>query len=67
MTETTPDCCEYWPRLRPYLKWFEFVDEPNVYVMPLIRQTNLRVNFCPVCGKPRRSTIWNRNTHPEAV
>lgn len=62
--DTSPDCCSTWPSLRQSLNWFEFEDEPGVYVMPCIPGTNFRVKHCPICGEARRSAIWNSNTHP---
>ena len=67
MTNTTPDCCEVWPLLRPGLTWFEFADEPGVCAMASLQAGGRpwRVNHCPSCGAKRRMAIWNKNTHPE--
>jgi hypothetical protein len=69
MTPTTPACCDVWPLLRPYLRWYELDDEPGCFVMPCIPAggTARRVNYCPSCGTKRRSAVWNKNTDPEAT
>jgi len=66
--ESSEDCCEVWPKIRPNLKWFEFVDERGVLAMPCITSgnphSNWRVNYCPICGSERRDAIWNIDTDP---
>ena len=58
-----PHCCDYWPKIRPLLGWFE-IDEPEVgtLVMPVIGLAvpgAPRVNFCPSCGAPVRQAMWS--------
>lgn len=67
MTETTADCCDVWPLLRPGLRWFEFADEPGAFAMASIPcdGTYWRVNHCPSCGAPRRHATWNLNQPKE--
>ena len=69
MTPTTPDCCDVWPLLRPYLRWYQLVDEPGCFVMACISAngTAWRINHCPSCGAPRRMAVWNKNTDPETA
>lgn len=67
-TPSTPDCCDVWERIKGRFSWFDFDDEPGCSAMPslLAHGTYWRINFCPSCGAPRRSTIWNRNAQGEA-
>jgi hypothetical protein len=66
-TPSTPDCCEVWPQIRGRFGWFDFEDEPTVSAMPSLfgEGQHWRVNYCPSCGAPRRSTIWNRSAELE--
>ena len=60
-TSSTPHCCYVWPKIAGRFCWFELDGEPDVSVMPCLFANNeyWRVNYCPSCGAPRRSTIWN--------
>ena len=53
--ELTPNCCHAWPRLADPLQWFTFADWPDLLAMPCIG--DLRVNYCPACGQPRRDVV----------
>lgn len=57
---TSPNCCDYWPKIRPHLGWFQ-IDGTNELVMPVIGTAApgaIRVDFCPSCGAPRRDATW---------
>lgn len=53
-TKVTPDCCVMWPEIASRLKWYQLVDSDRL-AMPCVG--NVRVNFCPSCGKDRRDCI----------
>lgn len=57
--QITEACCDVWPRICQEFKWFYPADGSAVRLMPFIENfgTKWRVNFCPSCGKERRSAI----------
>lgn len=42
-------CCEQFEKIRLSFQWFTYGDEEVHFVMPCI--DNVRVNYCPSCGK----------------
>lgn len=48
-------CCEIFPQLIDSYDWFRWQDDGSVRVMPVIRGTLLRVNFCFSCGSEIRN------------
>ena len=46
-------CCDAFLKIAPHLGWFMLDDK---FIMPYIANTRpqLRVNFCPSCGKEVR-------------
>jgi hypothetical protein len=47
-------CCEAFPRLIESFDWFKWKDDGSIRVLPVMRGTLLRLNFCPSCGSEVR-------------
>lgn len=52
------ECCDYWLKMAPHLSWYEMEVTSRgtssiIKIMPHIQCDggDLRVNFCPSCGK----------------
>jgi hypothetical protein len=65
-----PQCCEFWPKIRPHLSWFRTCSEEeadneevtDLLVAPTIGPTRpgaVRVQYCPSCGAPTRQFTWS--------
>ena len=55
-------CCENFKENASDYGWFSInIDNVKVFLMPHIKGTNLRINFCPSCGKNCRETTIDAN------
>ena len=58
--EASIKCCEWFPRMMNQFDWFSFLDDKGdkIYCMPCVKDLDdnrqLRVNYCPSCGKEVR-------------
>lgn len=53
----TPPCCEAWPSWAAVAGWAYDVEDGRVRLMPHLRGTRHRFNYCPSCGADRRDTV----------
>jgi hypothetical protein len=46
-------CCKGFPEMMMTFRWFSRVDDNGnlLFLMPVIKGTNWRVQYCPSCGK----------------
>lgn len=52
-------CCDFFKKNLHEYSWFSYEAEDNSlhWVMPCLINTQIRVNFCPTCGKKCRNII----------
>ena len=54
--ENNKVCCDFFKDHVILYDWYSFGESPNkTFLMPTIKNTNIRVNFCPTCGGEVRS------------
>jgi hypothetical protein len=43
-------CCEAFPKFLEMFSWFNYADDGSRRVMPVLKDTLYRINYCPSCG-----------------
>ncbi len=56
-------CCDTFDEMRHHFDWFSYQDGngQKVICTPVLKNTNLRVSYCPSCGKEVRDIELKTN------